>query len=456
MLKRVTLCAGLLASMLPATVLAAPVAQADDLSVLRQLARDLDAARRITKGRGVTVAIVSTGVDKSVGSLRGKVKPGKDFVNNDHADRTTGTLLASLVAGAGLTHYSPVGMRGLASGADILPIRIAPEPDEPGGKAFYEREDFSEIQAKGIRYAADHGAQVICIDPYSWGNAYTPVRTAVAYALSKNATVVAGAARIGDDETSAIYPAAEPGVIGVGALDLKGHRIAKFSGKNSSVLVGAPGFAFPSIGPGNTLWTMKGTLPAIAWVASTAAMVRAEHPKLSQALVAQAITSSAHHPKSGYDTETGYGIINPIGALKAAQALEDKPPVTGGRGAIADTARFGGHPPARIQAVRHDQGLLAGFGGLAAAGLLAVMLALFLAIRGRRRATAVGAGSPAPLSTPESPDAVPPTPGDAPSQDGLSPDPLSPDAPPGGPPGGGAAGDERGPGDALPGRDPDR
>jgi subtilisin family serine protease len=405
-LTRVTVAGGLLAVLLPATTVVAPAAQADDLAMIRQLGRDLSAARRITTGSGITVAIISTGVDGSVGSLRGKVKAGKDFTNVGHAKKLTGTLLASLIAGAGITHYSPVGMRGLASGADILPVRVGLDPQEAGYDRFYDRDGYGEIEAKGIRYAVDQGAQVICVTTHTWDIEARPVRAAVSYALAKNVTVVAGAAPIVPDDSPA-FPAAEPGVIGVGALDLKGHRIARFSSRNSSVLVGAPGLTFPSIGPGNSLWTIQGTLPAAAWVASTAAMVRAEHPKLNQALVTQAITSSAHHPKSGYDTETGYGIINPIGALKAAQALEDTPPATGGR-AIADTAHFGGHPPAKIQAVRHDQGLLAGFGGLAAAGLLAVVLTLFLATRGRRRATARAAGSPAPPSTPASPDAAPP------------------------------------------------
>jgi hypothetical protein len=451
-LKRITVGAGLLTLLLPGTVVVPSAAQADDLAVVKQLVRDLNAARRITKGRGITVAIVSTGVDGSVGSLRGKVKPGRDFVNNGHPKKITGTLLASLIAGAGLTHYSPVGMRGLASGTDILPVRIAPDQEEPGSKAFYGRSDFTEIEAKGIRYAADQGAQIICIDFYSWGDDVAPIRAAVSYALSKNATVVAGAARGSDDETVPIFPAAEPGVIGVGALDTKGHRIAKLSARNSSVIVGAPGFTFPSIGPGDSLWTVKGPLPAVAWVASTAALVRAEHPKLTQAQVAQVITSSAHHPTSGYDTEVGFGVINPVGALKAAEALEKSPSAVAGRGAVGDKARFGGHPPAKIQAVRHSKGLLAGFGGLAAAGLLAIVLAAILAIRGRRRSTALATTpgmSPAAAEGPAP--AAPPgmSPGTTPAVSPLG----SPGTPPAGPRSA-ATSDESGPDGALPERDP--
>jgi hypothetical protein len=394
-LNRLAAYAGMFAVLLSATTAGAPAAQADDLAVVKQLVRDLDAARQITKGRGVTVAIVSTGVDGTVGSLRGKVKPGKDFVGRDHPKKIAGTLLAALIAGGGLTHYSPVGIRGLASGVNILPVRVIPDVDEPGVKAFYRHSNFEEIQAKGIRYAADQGAQVICVDPYTWAENVSPIPAAVAYALSKNATVVAGASRIGDDETVPVYPAADPGVIGVGALDAKGHRIATSSARNSSVVVGAPGFKFPSIGPGDSLWTVKGPLPATAWVASTAALVRAEYPQLTSAQVTQAITSSAHHPKGGYNTDVGFGVVNPIGALKAAEALE-KTPMTApaGPGVVADKAYFAGRPPAPIVAVRHSAGKLAGFGGLAGAGLLAIVLTVFLAMRGRRRTRAA---LPAPV-----------------------------------------------------------
>jgi hypothetical protein len=275
-------------------------------------------------------------------------------------------------------------MQGLASGADILPVRVAPDREEPGSQSFYRGLDHLGIEAKGIRYAADQGAQVICIEPEQ-GSESTPIRAAIAYALSKNATVVAGAFG-GVEETAPFYPAAEPGVIGVGALDIKGHRIAKDSAKNSSVAVGAPGFEFPSIGPGNSLWTFWGPITAMAWVASTAAMVRAEHPKMTPAQVEQAIISSAHHPASGYDTGVGFGMVNPIGALRAAAAMEKNPPLLiAGQGAVAGKARFGGPPPPKIQAIRRSTGVLAGFGGLAGAGLLAVVLAVFLAIRRRRR-----------------------------------------------------------------------
>jgi hypothetical protein len=274
-----------------------------------------------------------------------------------------------------------------------------------------------------------------------------PIRAAVGYALSKNATVVAGAFRSRDGETDPIVPAAEPGVIGVGALDVKGHRMAKLSGRNSSVIIGAPGFTFPSIGPGNTLWTMDGTLPASAWVASTAALVRAEHPRLPQAQVAQAITSSARHPASGYDTGTGFGIVNPVGALRAAEALEkNRPALVAGRGTVADSAHFGGPPPAKIQAVRHGTSLLAGFGGLAGGGLLAVVLAVILAIRGRRRAEPLLAAPPYPLV-----DGPPAPPGGPP--EGLTGGPTG-DSAEGPPPV--AGGDENGPYGALPKEGSDR
>jgi subtilase family protein len=427
-----------LAALVAATLVAtlapgpAPAAHADSIAWAKRLSRDFLAAQQITKGKGVTVAILSDGVDGRVSTLRGAVKRGRDFVRTPRPKMVTGTLLASLIAGSGPSHDSPFGMRGLAPGAKILPVRVYPDlKDEPGAQGWFDRSDPAEVLAKGIRYAADQGAGVIMAPSY--GEDGNGIGAAVAYAQSKNAVVVAGNA-----ETHRNLPAAAAGAIGVAAVTEKGARYGQFSGRNSAALVAAPGFKLPSIGPRNALYTFWGSAPATAWVAAAAALVRSEYPKLTSAQVTQVITQSAHHPKGGYNTDVGFGIINPIGALRQARTVTKQPPATvATRGVVADTAHFGGATPEPIGAVRHDVGLLAGFSGLAGGGLLILLLVLVLALRGRRRpalsaASAAPAGVPRSAPWPAAPGAVGPVPW-SPVPGGAMAPPPAPGGPVGGP-----------------------
>jgi hypothetical protein len=406
-----------------------PPAHADSVAWARRLGRDIQAAQQVTKGRGVTVALLDDGVDGRIGTLRDKVERGRDFVGTPRPKKIHGTLMASFIAGGGPTHDSPFGMRGLASGVKILPVRVIPSETESGAKRWFDNGNGREQLAKGIRYAADQGAEVICAVPFFWGGTTDAIEAAVAYAYSKGAVLVAGNIALDLEETPS-YPAAMAGVIGVGAVNEKGKRHREHSAKNSAVLVAAPGFELPSIGPDGSLWTFQGVATATAFVAATAALVRSEYPKLPPQLVARAITESAHQPEGGYDTEVGFGIIDPAGALKRARALEGRSVFApASKGVVMDRAHFGGEP-VTVDAVRHDPGLLAGFSGLTGAGVAAIAAAMVLAVRGRRRTTvAVGAGPLTPAAA-----------GPPPATAGPAPPPATAGPAPAWAPGPGSAG----------------
>src|SRR5688572_26519160 len=76
-------------------------AQADSRRLVKRLGADFRTAWRTTRGKGVTVAIVGTGVDAKVKTLAGAVKKGRDFVGTPSPKKVTGTLVASLIAGSG-------------------------------------------------------------------------------------------------------------------------------------------------------------------------------------------------------------------------------------------------------------------------------------------------------------------------------------------------------------------
>ncbi len=185
-------------------------------------------------GRGVTVAIIDTGVacyDKgpfSVGSdLTGtRCVSGYDFVN-DRAeaadDHGHGTHVAGTVA---QTTNNGKGVAGLAHCARLMPIKVL------SGDGWGNDADV----ASGIRFAADEGASVINL---SLGGP-SPSRVldaAVRYALAKGVVIVAAA---GNSHFDVGYPAAFPGVLAVSASDSAG-KIAWFSSRGPEVAIAAPG-----------------------------------------------------------------------------------------------------------------------------------------------------------------------------------------------------------------------
>jgi subtilisin family serine protease len=169
--------------------------------------------------------------------------------------------------------------------------------------------------AKGIRWAVDHGADVINL---SLGNYQSCdiLESAIDYALEKNVVVVSAA---GNDNTSQrSYPAAYPGVLGVAAVDSDGKR-ANFSNFGDYVDVAAPGVEIPSTFSNGEYAALSGTSMAAPHVAALAGLIRSINPNLKNTEVTKIITSSAQglnsNKKSPY---FGNGIINNLEALQMA------------------------------------------------------------------------------------------------------------------------------------------
>ncbi|MDB4941491.1 MAG: Protease [Labilithrix sp.] len=185
-------------------------------------------------GEGVTVAVVDTGIAcyDAGGFMKGtdlagtQCVPGYNFVGkNDVAadDQGHGTHVAGTIA---QTTNNGVGVAGLAHCAKLMPVKVL------SARGWGTMADVAE----GIRWAADHGAQVINLSLGS--DSKSPVvEKAVAHAHQKGVVVVAAA---GNSGKSVGYPAAYDGVIAVSATD-KNDAIAWFSSRGPQVSIGAPG-----------------------------------------------------------------------------------------------------------------------------------------------------------------------------------------------------------------------
>ena len=215
-----------------------------------QLTRDFLAAERLSSGRSVKIALLGDGVATHVHGLKGSMEKEKSLVHTPGPKRVLGTLTTSALTGGTPVANSPFGLRGLVPDATILPVRVYAAVNEPGGRSWQQTANWGQHIAGGIRYAVDHGANVIAVEPYSSGEqeATTGLRTAIAYAQAKNVVIVTptGYQKPGYPPP---YPASAPGVIGVGALTAKGRRDQHWTSKTSATLISAPATELPAIGP---------------------------------------------------------------------------------------------------------------------------------------------------------------------------------------------------------------
>jgi serine protease len=223
---------------------AAPAQERGGLNAID--AWDILKQRGTPAGRGARVAVLDTGVAymtqkprfrRSPDFSRKQFLPGYDFVDKDrrpldedgHGTHVTGTIAERTGNGFGLT--------GLASRARIIPVRVL------------DSEGFGTARniAKGIRWAANHRAQVINMSfEFSLGvNSCGKIKgicSAIKYAFKKGALVVAAAGNENGEPVA--YPAGAPHVIGVGRTT-KDACLASDSRTGAGLDLVAPGGGFP-------------------------------------------------------------------------------------------------------------------------------------------------------------------------------------------------------------------
>ncbi|MFQ3616903.1 MAG: S8 family peptidase [Cyanobacteriota bacterium] len=261
-------------------------------------------------GRGVVVAVVDTGVDYTHSDLDANIwrntreipgngidDDGNGFVddvrgwnfvngNNNPMDRNGhGTHVAGTIA----AENDGTGITGVAYNAQIMPVKVL--GDDGSGTNLGV--------ARGIRYAADNGADVINL---SLGGGYSSdVESAIAHAVSRGAIVVMAAGNEGALRPSNPASLAIQYGLSVGAIDRNGN-LATFSnraGTDSRMQhIVAPGVNILSTMPGGRYQSLNGTSMATPHVAGVAALMRQANPGLTDAQVRQLLTGSATRASS--------------------------------------------------------------------------------------------------------------------------------------------------------------
>jgi hypothetical protein len=382
-------------------------------------------AWQATKGAGITVAVLGTGVAAGHPDLGGDVSTGPDFTGSGRSAGgpfwgVEGTAVAGVIAGHGHGTGRESGVIGIAPEARILSVRVTLEFNDPLNSDPGIARRLPGAIAAGIRYAVDHGARVIDLpldpgtlgltgqgDPAAAGGSAAE-KAAVTYALSKNVVLVAPAGDDGQGPGIVNYPAAYPGVIAVGAVGRNG-QLALFSSRRSYVSLTAPGADLVAAVPPGGYSRISTTGTASGMVAGLAALLLARFPSLTVAQVTQALTEStaAARPADSTTgtTETaggtglpslparsarggGYGTVNAARAIALAALITSprRPAATASAAqppAPTRTARHAAAPPAHAVA-----GSLAGslvkFVVIGLIALIVLLAALLVLVRSRR------------------------------------------------------------------------
>jgi type VII secretion-associated serine protease mycosin len=288
-------------------------------------------AQAIAQGEGVTVAVVDAGVDGNHPDLKGNVEDGTYGSWDDHTGHGTG--MASLIAGHGHGPGHRDGALGLAPKARVLPV-LAGKGSGRGA---------ADDIIRGIRWATDHGANVINLSGGVAGR-IGRVCTAVNYALSKDVVVVASAGNTANGYDEVISPANCPGAVAVSGSNQDGNFTDEsVEGQEVGLSAPATEIVFAGLRSRTGYGVGTGTSPSAALVSGTAALIRSKYPDSKAKDVIQRLIATADDrgPK-GRDPQYGYGIVDPLKALTADVPEVDRNPLLKPSTKPVGTAKSGG------------------------------------------------------------------------------------------------------------------
>lgn len=319
---------------------------------LAQLQSEL--AWSVSRGAGIVVAVVDSGVDANNPHLAGVLAGGVDLVGdgagqNGYADLDGhGTAIAGQIAARKIDGS---GVEGLAPEARILSIRVFSTTESDARKAGFGP-TIPRI-AEGIRVAADSNAQVINVSLSSAADA-PELRDAVAYATARGSLVVASSGNADNSQSveekasgSARYPAGDPEALGSGAVNAAGAADGN-SVNGPHVSIAAPGQNILTSASNGIDCVYSGeaahTSFSTAYVSAAAALVAASHPQETPAQWRYRLEATAVRPDPDQrDDAIGWGVVQPYDAMTLAVggALRGPESAFGGgsAGAPADDRR---------------------------------------------------------------------------------------------------------------------
>ncbi|MGW7368833.1 S8 family serine peptidase [Streptomyces sp. NPDC054841] len=277
-----------------------------------------DRVHHLTKGSGVLVAVVDSGVDAAVPQLAGAVLRGRNTVARGPGDRDClgrGTFAAGLIVAR---QAEGTGVLGLAPEANVLPVRQNTDA----------RDGTSKSMADAIRYAVDSGARVVAVSASPVGPS-SVLEHAVSYADRHGVLVVASAGmyETADGSEHQGYPAGYSAVLAVAGSDQTGVPVNSAGLGKIDLL--APGKELVGLGIRTPMHVRGDSYdegsPA-ALVAGTAALVAAYRPGLDAAALSRRLRECADHaPGPVPNRKAGWGVVNPYATVTSVLSGEAGP-----------------------------------------------------------------------------------------------------------------------------------
>lgn len=274
-------------------------------------------------GKGITIAIVDSGIALNHPDLKDNIVPGYNAITQSDApgenqdDNGHGTHVAGIAA----AERNDVGVVGVAYQAKIMPIKAV----------GFNGDGYDDAIASGIVWAADHGANIINLSLGSDNGVSSDViKQAINHAYNKGCLLVAAAGNndpSSPQNTGVSYPGSDPHVLAVAATD-RNDSIASFSAAGPQISLAAPGDEIVSDwwslaeGPGYA--NASGTSMASPFVAGEAALIWGVHPDWTREQVVAAMEAGVKDLGSpGRDNNYGYGLVDVKLALTLAAQTEE-------------------------------------------------------------------------------------------------------------------------------------
>ncbi len=259
---------------------------------------------KIATGKDVMVAVIDSRIDDAHPELSKGIAEQFDGVGQPDKPHTHGTGMAGAIV-------AQDRLMGVAPGARALAVHAFATGTQQSPQAT------TQSIVAGLEWALSKGARIINM---SFAGPYDPILAlALKKASEKGAILIAAVGNAGP-KSPPLYPAADPHVIGVTAID-ENDKLYQGSNIGKQVAVAAPGVDVMVPAPAGTYQLTTGTSVAAAHVSGVAALLLERHPQVDANLILEVLTASATRLGTNKrDDKVGWGLIDPLAALSELDA----------------------------------------------------------------------------------------------------------------------------------------